>query len=49
MKDNIKIKLKGTWSLNVNGIHFAQERNQWRTLVTTIMNRRVSNYGETSV
>jgi hypothetical protein len=39
-EDNIKINLKETEWDGVDWIHLAQDRDQWRALVSTVMNRR---------
>jgi hypothetical protein len=40
--DNIKIDLKEIESEDVDWMHLAGDRDQWRDLVNTIMNLRVS-------
>jgi hypothetical protein len=39
--DNIKIDLRGKGWDGVDWIDLAQDRDQWRTLVNTVMNLRV--------
>jgi hypothetical protein len=39
--DNIKMDLRETGWDGMDSINLAQERNQWRTLVNTVMNLRV--------
>jgi hypothetical protein len=39
---NIKMDLRGIGCDGVDWIDLAQERDQWRTLVNTVMNLRVS-------
>jgi hypothetical protein len=39
--DNIKIDLRETGCDGVDWIELAQERDQWRALVNTVMNLRV--------
>jgi hypothetical protein len=41
-EDNIKIDLRGTELGDMNWIHLAQNRNQWRTLLNTVMNFHAS-------
>jgi len=38
MKENIKMELTETGYDNVDWIHLAQDREQWRALVNTVMN-----------
>jgi hypothetical protein len=38
--DNIKIDLRGIRWDNMDWIHLAQDRDQWRALVKTVMNLR---------
>jgi hypothetical protein len=38
MKENIKMELTETGYDNVDWIHLAQDREQWRALVNTEMN-----------
>jgi hypothetical protein len=40
--DNIKIDLKGTGWDGIDWIDLAQDRDQWRALVRTVMNLRVA-------
>jgi hypothetical protein len=40
-EDNIKIYLREIRWSRMNWIDLAQDRNQWRTLVNTVMNFRV--------
>jgi hypothetical protein len=40
-EDNIKMNLRDIGRGGVDYIHLAQDRNQWRTLVNTVMNLRV--------
>jgi hypothetical protein len=39
--DNIKMDLREIVWGDMDWIHLAQERNQWRALVNTVMNLRV--------
>jgi hypothetical protein len=39
--DNIQIDLRGTIWDDVDWIDMAQDRNQWRALVNTVLNLRV--------
>jgi hypothetical protein len=39
--DNIKMDLKGTGWGGMDWIDLAQDRDQWRVLVNTVMNIRV--------
>jgi hypothetical protein len=39
--DNIKMDLRETEWDGMNWINLAQDRNQWRALVSTVMNLRV--------
>jgi hypothetical protein len=39
--DNIKMDLRGTGWDGMDWIDLAQDRNQWRALVNTVMNHRV--------
>jgi len=39
-EDNIRVDLKETGWEGVEWIHLAQERNQWRAVVNTVMNLR---------
>jgi hypothetical protein len=40
-EDNIKMDLKEIGFGDVDWIHWAQDRDRWRTLVNTVMNLRV--------
>jgi hypothetical protein len=40
-KDNIKIALTETEGEGMNWIHLAQDRDQWKAPVTTVMNLRI--------
>jgi len=42
MKVNIRVDVKETGSEGVDWIHLAHDRDQWRDLVNTVMNIRVS-------
>jgi hypothetical protein len=42
--DNIKIDLREIGCDGVNWIDLAQERDQWRALVNTVINLRVPYY-----
>jgi hypothetical protein len=44
-KDSINIHLEETRCEGVNLIHVAQERDQWRALLTTLMNFRILFHG----
>jgi hypothetical protein len=37
-EDTIRIHLRETWWKSVDWIHLAQDREQWRALVKTVMN-----------
>jgi len=41
-EDNIGMNLREMWWKDVNRMHMAQDRDQWRALVNTITNPRVS-------
>jgi hypothetical protein len=41
-KDNIRMKLRDIRSEGVNWIHLAQDRDQWRAVVNTVMNFRLT-------
>jgi hypothetical protein len=41
-EDNIRMDLKEIGWEDVECMHLAQDRDQWRTLVNTVMNLRVS-------
>jgi hypothetical protein len=41
-ENNIRMDLKEKGWGGMDWIHLAQDRDQWRTLVTTVMNLRVS-------
>jgi hypothetical protein len=45
-EDNIKIDLKEIGYVGVDWIHLAQDREQWRALVSTVMKLRIPNVGE---
>jgi hypothetical protein len=40
-EDNVKMDLRETGFRDVDWIHWAQDRDRWRTLVNTVMNLRV--------
>jgi hypothetical protein len=40
-KDNIRMELKEICCEDVDWIHLAQDKDQWRALVNTVMNLRV--------
>jgi hypothetical protein len=40
-EDNIKIGLREIEWVRIDWIHVAQDRDQWRALINTIMNHRV--------
>jgi len=40
-KDNIRMDLRVMWWGSVNWLHMAQDRDQWRAVVNTVMNLRV--------
>jgi hypothetical protein len=40
-EDNIKMDLREIGSGDADGIHWAQDRDRWRALVSTAMNLRV--------
>jgi hypothetical protein len=40
-EDNIKMNLRGIGWDGTNWINLAQDRDQWRTVVNTVMNLRV--------
>jgi hypothetical protein len=40
-KNNIRVDLKETRSEVADWIHLAQDRDQWRVLVNTVMNLRI--------
>jgi hypothetical protein len=40
-EDNIKMDLREIGSVDVDWIHWAQDRDMWRALVNTVMNLRV--------
>jgi hypothetical protein len=40
-EDNIKMDLRGIGFGDVDWIHWTQDRDRWRALVNTVMNRRV--------
>jgi hypothetical protein len=40
-EDNIEINLRETSSGSMDWIHLAQDRDQWRALVNTVMNLRI--------
>jgi hypothetical protein len=40
-KDNIRVNLRETEWESVDWIHLAQDRDQWRAAVSTVMNLRV--------
>jgi hypothetical protein len=40
-EDNIRVDLGGIRSEDVDWIHLAQDRDQWRVVVNTVMNVRV--------
>jgi hypothetical protein len=39
--DNVKMELREKWSGGMDWIDLAQDRDQWRALVNTVMNVRV--------
>jgi hypothetical protein len=41
-EDNIRMDIRGIGCNDVNWIDVAQDRDQWRSLVKTVMNLRVS-------
>jgi hypothetical protein len=41
-KDNIRMNLREIGWEGVDWIHLAQDRDQWRSLVNTVLNLRVS-------
>jgi hypothetical protein len=40
-EDNIKMDLREVWFVDVDWIHWAQDRDRWRAVVNTVMNLRV--------
>jgi hypothetical protein len=40
-EDNIRMNLREIGLEDVDSIHLAQDRDQWRTFVNTVMNIRV--------
>jgi hypothetical protein len=40
-EDNIKMDLREIGFVDVDWIHWAQDRDRWRALVSTVMNLRV--------
>jgi len=40
--DNIRMDIWAMWWEGVNWIHRVQDRDQWRTVVNTVMNLRVT-------
>jgi hypothetical protein len=47
-EDNIRMDLKEIWWEGLDGIHLAQDTNQWRALVNTVMDFRVHKRQEIS-
>jgi hypothetical protein len=40
-EDNIKVDIRGLWWSGMDWINLAQDRDQWRALVSTLVNLRV--------